>query len=47
MEGGRRGTRVEIYQLAWRGSKSGLKTGGGAMTSGVRGTIMEVASETS
>jgi hypothetical protein len=30
-----------------RVSQSGLKTGGGAMTGGARGTIMEVASETS
>jgi hypothetical protein len=28
-------------------SQSGLKTGGGAMTGGARGTITEVASETS
>jgi hypothetical protein len=27
--------------------QSGLKTGGGAMTDGARGTIMEVASEAS
>jgi hypothetical protein len=30
-----------------RVSQSGLKTGGGAMTGGARGTIVEVASETS
>jgi hypothetical protein len=30
-----------------RVSQSGLKTGGGAMTGGARGTIMEVASEAS
>jgi hypothetical protein len=28
-----------------RVSESGLKTGGGAMTGGARGTIVEVASE--
>jgi hypothetical protein len=28
-------------------SQSGLKTGGGAMTGGARGTIMEVTSEAS
>jgi hypothetical protein len=28
-------------------SQSGLKTGGGAMTGGARGTIVEVASEAS
>jgi hypothetical protein len=28
-------------------SQSGLKTGGGAMTGGTRGTIMEVVSESS
>jgi hypothetical protein len=28
-------------------SQSGLKTGGGAMVGGARGTIMEVASEAS
>jgi hypothetical protein len=47
MEGGRCGTHVEIEQLAWRRSKSGLKTGGGATTGGARGTIAEVASEAS
>jgi hypothetical protein len=30
-----------------RVSQSGLKTGGGAMTGGARGTIVEVASEVS
>jgi hypothetical protein len=30
-----------------RVSQSGLKTGGGAMTGGARGTITEVASEAS
>jgi hypothetical protein len=30
-----------------RVSQSGLKTGGGAMTGGARGTIAEVASEAS
>jgi hypothetical protein len=48
MEGGRRGSgllRVEA-SLA-RVSQSGLKTGGGATTSGAHGTIAEVASEAS
>jgi hypothetical protein len=52
MEGGRRGTHVEIYQLSVEASlarifQSGLKTDGGAAMGGARGTITEVASEAS
>jgi hypothetical protein len=53
MEGGRRGHASRSYDLLRveaslaRISQSGLKTGGGAITGGARGTIAKVASEAS
>jgi hypothetical protein len=38
---------LHIEASLTRVSQSGLKTGGGAITSGARGTIAEVASEAS
>jgi hypothetical protein len=53
MEGGRRGTRVEIWWLASPRNKSRwgfpvyLKTGGDVLAGGAHGTITEVASGSS
>jgi hypothetical protein len=38
---------LQVEASMARVSQSGLKTGGGAMTDGARGTIAEVASEAS